>query len=60
MAQGHAGQLVALFPVRHTIAESYCLQKKPGNRSSAGIKRFREWLLAEIATHKQVMGGLTA
>lgn len=50
-----SGQLVAPFPVRHTIPESYCLQQKPGNRGSAGIKRFQAWLLAEIATHKQVM-----
>ncbi|UVK43379.1 LysR family transcriptional regulator [Mesorhizobium sp. AR07] len=51
-----SGQLVAPFPIRHTIPESYCLQQKPGNRGSAGIKRFREWLLAEIAAHKRVMG----
>ncbi|MFD1985260.1 LysR substrate-binding domain-containing protein [Mesorhizobium newzealandense] len=50
-----SGQLVAPFPVRHTIPESYCLQQKPGNRGSAGIRRFREWLLAEIASHKRVM-----
>ncbi|WP_245468870.1 MULTISPECIES: LysR substrate-binding domain-containing protein [unclassified Mesorhizobium] len=51
-----SGQLVAPFPVRHTIPESYCLQQKSGNRGSAGIKQFRAWLLAEIATHKQAMG----
>lgn len=51
-----SGQLVAPFPVRHAIPESYCLQQKPGHRGSAGIKRFREWLLSEIASHKQAMG----
>jgi len=51
-----SGQLVAPFAVRHRIAESYCLQQKPGNRSAASIRRFREWLLTEVASHKQVMG----
>ncbi|MEO5759746.1 MAG: LysR family transcriptional regulator [Mesorhizobium sp.] len=50
------GQLVAPFAVRHTIPQSYYLQQRPGNRNAANIRLFREWLLAEIGKHRQVMG----
>lgn len=51
-----SGRLVAPFSGRHAIAQSYCLQQKPGSRSAANIRLFRKWLLAEIDGHKRVMG----
>ncbi|WP_246677540.1 LysR substrate-binding domain-containing protein [Mesorhizobium sp. B2-3-12] len=51
-----SGQLVAPFTIRHAIPQSYCLRQKPGNRNLASVRLFRDWLLSEIASHKQVMG----
>ncbi|TPK12977.1 hypothetical protein FJ543_14230 [Mesorhizobium sp. B2-5-7] len=50
-----SGQLVAPFTIRHAIPQSYCLWQKPGNRISIRVRLFRDWLLSEIASHKQVM-----
>ncbi|MBN9218236.1 MAG: LysR family transcriptional regulator [Mesorhizobium sp.] len=51
-----SGRLVAPFRGRHAIAQSYCLQQRSGSRSTASIRLFRKWLLAEIDEHKRVMG----
>ncbi|HYD15585.1 MAG TPA: LysR substrate-binding domain-containing protein [Hyphomicrobium sp.] len=49
------GKLVAPFPIRRKIPNRYALAVRPGAGGLAGVKQFREWLLAEIAQHKRAM-----
>jgi len=50
------GQLVTPFPIRRKIPSRYVLAVRSGAQSLAGVKQFRQWLLAEISQHKQAMG----
>ncbi|MCC7250474.1 LysR substrate-binding domain-containing protein [Hyphomicrobium sp.] len=49
------GLLVTPFPIRRRIPSRYALAVRPGAASLAGVKQFRQWLLAEIARHKRAM-----
>lgn len=49
------GLLVTPFPIRRKIPSRYALAVRPGASSLAGVKQFRQWLLAEIAKHKRAM-----
>lgn len=49
------GLLVTPFPIRRKIPNCYALAVRPGAASLAGVKRFRQWLVGEIARHKQAM-----
>jgi len=50
------GLLVCPFAIRHPIPESYCLQHGRANGGTTkDIRIFREWLISEVAQHKQVM-----
>ncbi len=49
------GLLVTPFPIRRKIPSCYALAVRPGASSLAGVKQFRQWLLAEIARHKEAM-----
>jgi LysR family glycine cleavage system transcriptional activator len=50
------GQLVTPFPIRRKIPSCYALAVRPGAGALAGVRQFRQWLIAEIARHKRVMG----
>ncbi len=47
--------LVTPFPIRRKIPSCYALALRPGASSLAGVKQFRQWLLAEIVRHKRAM-----
>lgn len=49
------GLLVTPFPIRRKIPHRYALAVRPGAASLAGVKKFRQWLRAEIARHKRAM-----
>lgn len=49
------GLLVTPFPSRQRIPYCYALSVRQGAGQLTGVKRFRQWLLAEIARHKKAM-----
>ena len=49
------GQLVAPFADCQRIESCYTLVQRPGTAGMAGVKLFRQWLLAEIRQHVRVM-----
>lgn len=49
------GLLVTPFPIRRRIPSRYALAVRPGAASLAGVRQFRQWLMAEIARHKKAM-----
>lgn len=49
------GLLITPFKIRRKIPNCYALAVRPGAASLAGVKQFRQWLLAEIVRHKLAM-----
>lgn len=50
------GLLVAPIDVRHSVSAGYYLRQRSGPAKKHEVKKFRDWLVAEIESHKQEMG----